>query len=235
MDEQVQLMTQAEFARHMGRSRAAVSQWKKKDILREDAFTLPGKKGKVRVAVAVDQVQRNRDIGQSLGNGIDTGPGADAPAKPVCEEPTVAPPAVSPAASTEPVSSPEQRPTSEAASKGDVRRADWVQDEHRRAKLEEQQRKNRKAASEEALRVGILMSSDDARDQLGRVAGMMMQIFEGSLTDIATAIAEQFGVPHRDALHLLKAEFRKVREVAAKKERSRANAAQNETTVSVNV
>lgn len=235
MDEQQQLMTQAEFARHMGVTRAAVTQWKKKDILQENAFTLPGKKGKVRAAIAEAQYLKNRDVGQSLGNGIDTGSGANASAQAVSEKTRAAPQPDLPTALTAPVPDPERVLPPEASSKGDISRTDWVQDEHRRAKLEEQHRKNRKAASEEALRVGILMSSDDAREQLGRVSVMMMQIFEGTLTDFATALSEKFGVPHRDALHLLKAEFRKVRKMAAKKERVRAEAAQKEITVPVDV
>jgi hypothetical protein len=84
-------LSQAEFAREMGVSRAAVSQWKTKDILRDDAFTKPGKKGKVIFHIAVEQVRVNRDLGQSLGNGIGTrtaAPDGAAPASPpVAEDP----------------------------------------------------------------------------------------------------------------------------------------------------
>lgn len=59
-------LSQAEFAREMGVSRAAVSQWKTKDILRDDAFTKPGKKGKVIFHIAVEQVRVNRDLADSV-------------------------------------------------------------------------------------------------------------------------------------------------------------------------
>jgi hypothetical protein len=60
----------------------------------------------------------------------------------------------------------------------------------------------------------MLMASGDAREQVARVASMMMQIFEGSLIDFASKIASQFDVPQRDVLHLLKGEFRNVRATA---------------------
>jgi hypothetical protein len=101
------------------------------------------------------------------------------------------------------------------------------------ARLEEQLRKNRIGASEEALRQGMLMSADDAREQMTRVAGMMMQIFEGALTDFAAALASQFDVPQRDALHLLKNEFRNVRKTATMKQRALAEQTPKEVTTNV--
>jgi hypothetical protein len=38
---------------------------------------------------------------------------------------------------------------------------------------------------------------------------------EGALSEIATAFAARFKIPHRDALHLLGGEFRKVRATMA--------------------
>jgi len=219
--------TQADFARHMGVSRAAVSQWKSRDILRDDAFTQPGKKGKVVVSVAVEQVRRNRDIGQALGNGIETRtstdvePSADQPAEevqpdlpmddeaPVLAQPTAVPPA---------------KP-----------KVDTVEDQLKRAKLEQQLRTNRIQASEEALRQGMLVAADDAREQMTRVASMMLQIFEGSLPDLGAAISAQFDIPQRDVLHLLRSEFKKVRATAAMKERARADAASKERVASIEV
>ena len=77
------------------------------------------------------------------------------------------------------------------------------------------------------------MDADDARERMTRIAGMMLQIFEGALPDFAAAMAAQFDVPQRDVLHLLRAEFKKVRKTAAMKERARADEAKKEMTTSV--
>ncbi len=110
---------------------------------------------------------------------------------------------------------------------------DTVEDQLKRAKLEEQLRRNRIQAADEALRQGMLMSADDAREQMTRIAGMMLQIFEGALPDFAAAVAAQFDIPQRDALHLLRAEFKKVRKTAAMKERARADEVEKDVRTSV--
>lgn len=224
-------LSQAEFAREMGVSRAAVSQWKTKDILRDDAFTKPGKKGKVIFHIAVEQVRVNRDLGQSLGNGIGTRTAA-----PDGATPAPAPAAEDPPAQLELPSEGHSGAAPEPAADAPAvvqPKGNSVQDLLIAARLEEQLRKNRIGASEEALRQGMLMSADDAREQMTRVAGMMMQIFEGALTDFAAALASQFDVPQRDALHLLKNEFRNVRKTATMKQRALAEQAPKEVTTNV--
>jgi len=219
--------TQADFARHMGVSRAAVSQWKSRDILRDDAFTEPGKKGKVVVSVAVEQVRRNRDIGQALGNGIETRTSTDA--EPLADVPAED---VQPDLPMDEATPVHPEPTAAAPVKP---KADTVEDQLKRAKLEQQLRTNRIQASEEALRQGMLVAADDAREQMARVASMMLQIFEGSLPDLGAAISAQFDIPQRDVLHLLRAEFKKVRATAAMKERARADALNKEHVASIEV
>lgn len=231
-----QEMSQADFARAMGVSRAAVSQWKSKDILRDDAFTKPGKSGKIIYPVAVEQVRRNRDIGQSLGNGIATRTTVDGAAQVQVQ------PAAAPAPDLAPVQQP-SLPMAEAAldeqeapavsSTPAAPKPDTVEDQLKRAKLEEQLRRNRIQAADEALRQGMLMSADDAREQMTRIAGMMVQIFEGALPDFAAAMAAQFDIPQRDILHLLRAEFKKVRKTAAMKERARADEVEKDVATSV--
>lgn len=221
MEAAQEVMSQADFARRMGVSRAAVSQWKSKDILRADAFTRPGKTGKVIYAVAVDQVRRNRDVGQSLGNGIATRTTAAGPAQPG----RVADPPPARAAQRQPdlpMHSAAPVETARSAADPSPAAGDTVEDQLKRAKLEEQLRRNRVQASEEARRQEKLMSTEDARDQMTRVAGMMLQIFEGALTDFAAVLAAQFDIPQRDALHLLKSEFRNVRKTATMKQRALA-------------
>lgn len=221
--------SQADFARHMGVTRAAVSQWKKKDILRANAFTQPEKKGKVVVAVAVEQVRRNRDIGQALGNGIGTRTSTDASSDDEQHE-DVSAEEVQPDLPGADVAPVQIEPTAAAPAKPKV---DTVEDQLKRAKLEQQLRTNRIQASEEAVRQGMLVAADDAREQLTRVANMMLQIFEGALPDLGAAISAQFDIPQRDVLHLLRAEFKKVRATAAAKEKVRADAVDKENIAAV--
>jgi DNA-binding XRE family transcriptional regulator len=213
-----EFMTQAEFARYMDVSRAAVSQWKKKGILRDDAFSGSGRSAKIVVSVAVDQVRQNRDIGQSLGNGIET-------------RTSVEPPIDTVEAAVPVLGQTEQLHLEPAT--GARPFVDTVESKLKEAKLAEQERKNRMGAAEEARQQGMLVSADDAREQMTRVASMMLQIFEGSLTDFAAAIASQFKVPQRDVLHLLKSEFRNVRATATQKERARVANLERDTTASI--
>lgn len=207
METARQVMTQAAFARHMGVSRAAVSQWKSKKILRDDAFTEDGKR--LFVEIAAEQVRRNRDIGQSLGNGIGTGSKAPRSGD-------------SPAAQADLPIGPEDPDEAPAPARAQV--VDTVQDQIARAKLEEQLRRNRIQAAEEALQQGKLMAAEEVREQMMRIAGMMLQVFEGALPEFASKVSEKFDVPQRDILHLLREEFRKVRQDAARKEKNRASA-----------
>lgn len=224
--------TQADFARMMNVSRAAVSQWKSNGILTDAAFSEPNKKGKLVVSVATEDVRRNRDIGQSLGNGMATGAGASA--EPVAPAPDLVPDAVAPdrvAPQPDQIGDAvHQKPVAQ-----DIPRTPTPQDLLIEARLEKQLRENRLQAADEAVRAGLLMSSDDAREQMARIAGMMLQIFEGSLTDFSDVIARKFDVSQRDVLHLLKSEFRNVRSRAADKERARLADTEKDVSVSLKV
>ncbi len=52
----------------------------------------------------------------------------------------------------------------------------------------------------------------------------LILIYEGGMPDIANAFAEEFKISQRDVLHLLRREFRKLRESAAMKAKSKARA-----------
>ncbi|WP_409188430.1 hypothetical protein [Bradyrhizobium sp. RDM4] len=55
-----------------------------------------------------------------------------------------------------------------------------------------------------------------------KIAGRTMTIIDGALPEIASALAAKFSLPQRDVLHLLRGEFRQVRERAASSLRSAA-------------
>ena len=197
-------MSKSEFAAHMSVSKAAVSQWLAKDIISPDALWGEGRSARIIVARAMDQVRRRRDIGQSLGNGIGTGAkaidddGGNAVPTPATPDPVDA--------DDPPLPEPTHFPPS-------------VEDQLKQARLDAQNFTNRKLAEEEALRAGQLMSADAARAEMSKIAGRMMAEFEGALPDLATAIAARFSIPHRDVLHLVRAELKTVRARIATKHR----------------
>lgn len=111
---------------------------------------------------------------------------------------------------------------------GDVSRSvplpnDSFDAQFKREKLEAIRRQNRKAAEEEAERQGRFVETDAARQEMTRLAAAMLSSFEGSLQTMATAVASKFGVPQRDVVHLLRAEFRAFRESEAKRFRAEAD------------
>ena len=98
-----------------------------------------------------------------------------------------------------------------------------LDEQFKRERLRRAQIDNRKAAEEEEKRLGRFTDTGDARSQMLRVAGQMLQSFEGMLPLFATAIAGKFAVPQRDVLHLLRQEFRDNRLKAAAKHAQRAD------------
>jgi hypothetical protein len=228
-------MSPADFARHCDVSRAAVSQWKVNGILTQSAFTRPEKKGKLITAIALVEVGKNRDLGQSLGNGITTQTGLDVPADPgPIDEVSPAPQSANDQPTELDLAG--AAPQSQAAAPPQSRGPSLVtydNDPLKAARLEREQRKNRLEAIEEAQAHGLLMDAAEARQQMARISGMMLTVFEAALPDFAAKIAEQFQVPQRDALHLLRNEFRVIRQKAADKQREQAASEDLETPVSV--
>ena len=71
---------------------------------------------------------------------------------------------------------------------------------------------------------GRYVRSDDVRQQMGAIAGRMVGMFEGSLGEMATAVAAKSNLPARDALHILRTTFRSIRERSTKTESGIAKA-----------
>ena len=69
------------------------------------------------------------------------------------------------------------------------------------ARLEEEDRRQR----------GVYVVANEARAEMTRLAADLLKMVEGALPDFASAVAAKFSVSQRDALHLLRAEFRTVR------------------------
>lgn len=92
---------------------------------------------------------------------------------------------------------------------------DSVDAQIKREKLKEIEARNRKAAQAELLDRGVYMRTDDVALAVGAMAGQMIAVFEGSLSDLAKAICAAFELPNRDVLHLLRSEFTAIRTRAA--------------------
>jgi DNA-binding XRE family transcriptional regulator len=239
-----ELLTQADFARRVGVSRAAVNQWRSKGILGEEAFSKPDKKGKLIVAIALEHVRQNRNLGQSMGNGLHVQT-TQIPNLEMRSEQGDAPAASG--ADQLSLGCDEDCANASGSDQEKISRDDAggmfdgntvalsVEDQIKRARLEEQKRKNRLGAAEEALQQGRLVAADDARAEMMRIASMMMQVFEGALPDLAAQVAGRFDVPQRDVLHSLRAEFKKVRASVAKRESLSAARADPERPVSLDV
>ena len=190
-------VSKGEYARLCGVTPGRVSQWISEGKITREALDGDGVRAKIIVAVADAQLKRNLDISQRLGNGLGT----------VLDRPAVAALPASPLATT-----PTLPPTPGSG----------IEDRIKAAKLQEIEFRNRDAAAKELAARGYYVRADETRAMLGQVAAGMQNVFEGALADFATAVAAKFEVPQRDVLHLLRAEFRAVREKASKAARKAA-------------
>lgn len=186
------VVSKGDFARLIGVSPGRVSQYISEGKIKRDALDGEGVRAKVIVAVAKAQLLASLDIGQRLGNGIATRLDAGPQMPPVLGQ----------------VSLPIPAPTLPTPGTS-------FEDRLKAEKLAEMEMRNRKAREEERERRGQYTRTDDVRVALGQVANGMLNVFEGALSDFALAIAAKFEVPQRDVLHLLRAEFRAVRQKAA--------------------
>lgn len=207
-------LSKGAFALEIGVTPGRVSQMIAEGKIGPEALAGEGRNAKVRVGVAKRQIAARRDPGQALGNGLGTRVGSS----PLLPEAGPATPDLASAASAGVAP-----PAAAGASQPEIV-SESFDAQYKREKLAQIQRQNRKAAEEEAERRGRFMESEAARTQMARIAGSLLSSFEGSLQGFATAVASRFGVPQRDVLHLLRAEFRGFREAEARRHRAQADA-----------
>lgn len=169
-----------------------VSQWISEGKIEPDAIVGDGRAAKIDVAKADAHLRRKLDINQRAGNGISTR---------LTTPPQLLPQTPLPAGE---VPAPATQPD-----------LDPIEEQIKRERLESLQRDNRKKAEDEAARAGRYVNSQSSAAQMGKIAATMLEIFEGSLADLASALSGRFQIPQRDALHLLRGEFRGIRTRAA--------------------
>lgn len=187
-DRGAELVSKGEFAVQRGVSAGRVSQWISEGKIGPEALVGTGQRAKINVPLAVEHLRARLDAGQRFGNGLATN--------------LRLPPQADPAAAT-------------AAPRPPAPVVDLIDERIKRAKLEEVEFRNRRAAEEEQERNGRYMRTSEARAGMVRVAGDMLKLFEGALPEIASAIATRFHAPQRDLLHCLRQEVRGVRSKAA--------------------
>lgn len=199
-------ISKSEFARRRNVSAARVTQWIAAGQIFGPAIDGEGRSARIVEPIAVEQLKRTRNIDQAHSmNGLGTRLELDDPAAPATPH-SDAPPASS---SSAPIAPPPPRePTTE--------------DKIAAARLEGLERQNRRAAIEEAQQVGDLVDSRQASAAAAREIRQLVARFEGSLADLANAIAAEFKLAQRDVLHLLRARFREIRRAGAIEARERA-------------
>jgi hypothetical protein len=197
-------VSKGEFAALIGVSPGRVSQYLAEGKISAAALHGVGRNAKIIVEQAKADLRLRLDVGQRLGNGIETRLDA---------APIAAPHPAAPSLDMDTPGSVGSTPPP---------RIGGLDEQIKQAKLEQIQRANRNAAKAEAESKGALTETEASRQAMTKVASSMLIVFEGGLTDFASAIAAEFKCPQRDVLHLLRREFRKVREAAAKQARKDA-------------
>ena len=179
------VVSKSAFARLINVSPARVSQMIAEGKIAGDALVGEGRGAMIRVAEARSQIAARTDVGQRLGNGINTRLELDGPAE---DDQGAALP----------------RPP-----------RDPISEQIKTERLRALQLTNQRAAELRMLEQGRFCLAADVEVALLKTAVETLNLIDGAMAEMATTVAEKFGVPQRDVLHLLRAEFRTARERTA--------------------
>jgi hypothetical protein len=183
------IVTKAEFATLCGVSAGRVSQWISEGKIPVSALVGDGRAARINVALAQHSIAAKTDIGQRFGNGLTTN---------LVTHPPV-----------------QSHPFIEPSNQLKAHISDDLDEQIKKAKLQEVLHRNRRNKEEEAERRGYYIDTQKARREIGNAASAMLQVFEGSLAEIASVISTKFEIQQRDVLHILKHEFLAIRGRAA--------------------
>ena len=202
---QQMLVSKSEFAAMINVSPGRVSQFIAAGQISQLAIVGSGQRAKIDAERAKADLRITLDVAQRLGNGIETR---------IDAAPVSGPSGEAAVSSGGPAHQAPSGPAPIALT--------GIDHEIKQQKLEQIRRANRNAAIVDAQSRGQLIETEAARAEMARVASALMDIFDGGLTDMASAVAAAFQLPQRDVKHLMRKEFRKLREVAAKQMKARA-------------
>jgi hypothetical protein len=91
-----------------------------------------------------------------------------------------------------------------------------IEEDIKAARLQQLALSNAKAAAEAAAQSGRYVLAADARQEMGRLGGRLMAVFESSFMEFATALMASPPATSRDALRTLRATWRAIRVRQAK-------------------
>jgi hypothetical protein len=192
---EIQVATKAEFAALIRVSPGRVSQLISEGKLGASEMQGVGRSAKIKVPEALAALKLRLDMSQMVGNGSSTR--LDVP----------------------------EIKRVEASTPSPATAADLVEMRFKQAKLEQQEAVNRKIAEEEKYRNGLYMLTTEAKAEQAKLAAQLLQSFEGGLTEMASALAAEYKLPQRDVVHMMRNQFREVRQKIA--ERLQREAAEN--------
>lgn len=211
------IVSKGQFAQLIGVSPGRVSQMIAEGKIGPEALVGEGRSARIRVETARAQLRERTDLGQRLGNGLETrldGALPFAAGAALADDTPQSAPRLAGAEEAPRLSSPTPAPP--------VVPTDPVADRLKQLKLNDAERRERQALEDDLARRGIYVRTDHSRAALIGVAQTMLNVFEGSIPDLAQALAARFEIPQRDLAHVLRQEFRAVRSRAAEAARQRA-------------
>ncbi len=196
-----QIVRKSEFAALRNVSPGRVTQWITGGQIGPEALVGEGRSARIRVELANQHLRERLDPSQRFGlNGIGT---------------TLDAPSAAPVRRPADVAAPVQPP---------MPIVDSVEARIKAEKLRQAELVTRRAEEQDRLARGVYILAVDARAEFSRIAAKMFDAFDGALTDFAAAISAKYAVPSRDVLHLLRTEFRRVRERTSNEYASAAEA-----------
>lgn len=202
-------MTKGDFAAAIKVSPGRVSQYIAEGKIYGDALHGEGRSAKIRASVARQQLQKTLEPGQRFGAN-----GSAMRGRQVADDADLYP-------SREPAPS---KPASSASPQKD---ADV--DELAQLRLRRERIATEKAEREDMLEVGRYMLTADARREMAKAVNEAFKVMDLGITEMAKAMAEEFGISQHDAQHALHKAFRahRQKETVAFRER-RDSMAQHE-------
>ncbi len=206
MNLQTGSVSKGDFAVMLGVSPGRVSQYIAEGKIFGAAIEGEGRRAKINPVLAKDQLRKTLEPGQRFGA---NGAAMRAPEPKAQQAPDAnlftprgdAPPSPPPPGT-------QDQPVDELA----------------QLRLRRERIKTDQAEREELLDVGRYMLTEDGRRAMAKAIAAAFSVMEQGLQQMSEAMAEQFGVPQRDAHHALAKSFRAVRAVQAERFRQQADA-----------
>jgi hypothetical protein len=182
------IVSKSDFAAACNVTPSCVANWISRGKIGPEALVGDGRAARIKFDVAMAHLKERLDPSQRFGlNGISTKLD-DSPPPPQASSAR--------ASSVRPAAQPSE-PS--------------VEDQIKREKLLQAQLATSRAKEQDRLSRGVYILAADARDDSTRAAAQLVASFEGAIPELAAAVAAKWQLPARDVMHLLRAEFRKIR------------------------